>query len=360
MEKNNEEYYNNVIKASLRIAFIALLFLLSYLILKPFLIMTVWGIIIAIGIYPIFRKLSEKLGNKDKMASTIITLSALALIIIPSFFMLSSTVDSVKDIKESYAAGTLVVPPPPANVAEWPVVGKSVYGAWNLASTNIDDALKTFEPQIKEYVPVILDSLAGLGGTILLSIVSIIIAGILLLQAEAAEKTSKKIFDYLLGKYAEGFTDLANLTIRSVVQGILGIAIIQSLAAGILMLAYSIPGAGLWALIVLFLAIVQLPPTIIMLPVAIYVFSIMSTTSAVIFFILAMFISVADALLKPIFLGRGVDVPMLVILLGAIGGMIFMGILGLFLGAVILALTYKVFTSLINPEESAKEIEQAE
>jgi predicted PurR-regulated permease PerM len=310
----------------------------------------VWGIIIAIGIYPIFKKLSELLGNKDKLAATIISLLAISLIIAPSVLMLDSTITSVQNIAAEYEAGTLTIPSAPAKVAEWPVIGKPTYEIWQLASTNIESAIKTLEPQIRKYGPKLIDTIAGLGGTILFSILSIILAGVLLLQAKSAEKITQSIFKFLVGKNGEQFTDLTTATIKSVVQGVLGIALVQSIAAGILLVAFGIPAAGLWALIVLILAIIQLPPTLILLPIAIYGFSIMDTTPAIIFLVLSIIVSAADTFLKPIFLGRGVDVPMLVILLGAIGGMITFGILGLFIGSIILAITYKVFQALINNE----------
>ena len=345
---DNEAFYNRAISASLRVAFVAFLFFLSYLIIKPFLLMVVWGIIIAVGIYPLFQKLSSLLGKKDKLAATIITLTALAIIIAPSILMLESTIDNVQNVAAEYEAGTLVIPPAPAEVAEWPEIGKPLFEVWQLASTNIEGAIKTLEPQIKEYGPKFIDSIAGLGGTILLSIISIIIAGVLLLQAKNGEKVTHRVFKFLIGKDGEEFTNLTTATIKSVVQGVLGIAVVQSIAAGLLMVLFDIPAAGLWALIVLILAIVQLPPTIILLPVAIYGFSVMDTTSAIIFLVLSMVVSIADTFLKPLFLGRGVDVPMLVILLGAIGGMIAFGILGLFIGSVVLAITYKVFQALVD------------
>ncbi len=174
-----------------------------------------------------------------------------------------------------------------------------------------------------------------------------------MLKSTAAEKTAHKIFKLLIGRDGEDFTTLASATITSVVQGILGIAIIQSAASGIVMLIFGIPAAGLWALVVLFLAIIQLPPILILLPVAIYGFSVLDTTSAVVLLILSIIISGADTFLKPLFLGRGVDVPMMAILLGAIGGMLAFGILGLFVGAVILAIAYKAFMALIERADEA-------
>jgi len=352
-QSDSESSYNTGISAALRIGFVALLLILSFLILEPFIVMVMWGIIIAVGIYPIFRRLSSLLGNRDKLASTIITLVAIALIIIPSILLLDSTINSIQSIAAEYEAGTLKVMPPAEDITEWPLVGKPLYETWKLASVNLEAALKALEPQIKEYGPKIVEAVVGLGGTILLSIISLIIAGVLLLKSESFDRTARKVFTLLIGKNGEEFTSLASSTISSVVQGVLGVALIQSAAAGIVMLLFDIPAAGLWALLVLILAIIQLPPLLILLPLSIYGFSVMDTTPAVIFLILNIVISGADTFLKPLFLGRGVDVPMLVILLGAIGGMMAFGMLGLFVGAVILAIAYRVFQALIG-EDSAK------
>ncbi len=348
MKTGNEEYYERVITAALRISFVALLFRLSYIILKPFLMLVVWSVIIAVSVYPLFEKLSDKLGRKQKLVAALIAIIGVAIITVPSVLMTNSAIQGTKALIDKFERGTLTVPPPEQSVAELPVIGKPVYEAWQMASVSIEKTVEAFRPQIEAFVPKLLDGVMGIGGAIFLFIIAIIIAAVFLLQAEAGEKTTHKVLALLSGANAENLTNLIVLTIRSVVQGILGIAFIQSFAAGVLMLAFGIPGAGLWALIVLLLAIMQLPPTLILLPVAIYAFSIMSTTSAIIFLILALLVSVSDTILKPFLLGRGVDVPMLVVLLGAIGGMIAFGILGLFVGAVVLAVAYKVFQALIE------------
>ena len=197
---SDENLSNRPILIALRISFVAFLFLLSYLIIKPFLLMVVWGIIIAVGVFPIFKRLSKILGNKDKLSSIILTLTALALIIAPTVLMLNSTVVSVKNIAEQYETGTLVIPPPSGKIAKLPVIGKPISKVWLLASDNLKNAIKTLEPQIKKYYPKVIHAVSGLGGTILLSIVSIIIAGVLLLQAESSEQTTHKVFRFLVGK----------------------------------------------------------------------------------------------------------------------------------------------------------------
>jgi predicted PurR-regulated permease PerM len=269
---------------------------------------------------------------------------------------MESAIGGIQNLAAELEEGTYKVPPPSENVSGWPLIGKTVYDTWKLASVNIEAAIKVFEPQIKEFASNILSGILGLGSTILLTIISIIIAGALLVKADTAEIAARKAFKILICKKGEGFTELAGATIRSVVQGVLGVAIIQSVVSGIVvMLIFDIPLAGLWALIVLFFAIIQLPPLIILLPIAVYSFSILDTTSAIIFLVISIIISMSDAIIKPIFLGRGVDVPTLVILLGAIGGMMLAGVIGLFVGAVVLAIAYKVYQALLEdttlPEE---------
>lgn len=351
----DDAYYTKAIAAALRIGFVGLLVVLSYLILKPFLFVIMWGIIIAVGIYPLFKKFAALLGNRKKLASTLITFFALALLIVPSYFLMESAIGGIKTLAAELETGTFKIPPPSENVAGWPIIGKPVYEAWKLASVNIEGATKAFEPQIKELGSKILSGILGLGSTVLLTLVSIIIAGALMAKADSAELVARKAFKILIGKRGEGFTELAGATIRSVVQGVLGVAFIQSVLSGIVMLIFNIPLAGLWALIVLFLAIIQLPPLLILLPVAVYGFSILDTTSAIIFLVLCVIISLSDALLKPIFLGRGVDVPTLVILLGAIGGMMLAGVIGLFVGAVVLAIAYKVYQALLEDTSLTEE-----
>ena len=351
----DDAYYTKAIAAALRIGFVGLLVVLSYLILKPFLFVIMWGIIIAVGIYPLFKKFAALLGNRKKLASTLITFFALALLIVPSYFLMESAIGGIKTLAAELETGTFRIPPPSENVAGWPIIGKPVYEAWKLASVNIEGATKAFEPQIKEFGSKILSGILGLGSTVLLTLVSIIIAGALMAKADSAELVARKAFKILIGKRGEGFTELAGATIRSVVQGVLGVAFIQSVLSGIVMLIFNIPLAGLWALIVLFLAIIQLPPLLILLPVAVYGFSILDTTSAIIFLVLCVIISLSDALLKPIFLGRGVDVPTLVILLGAIGGMMLAGVIGLFVGAVVLAIAYKVYQALLEDTSLTEE-----
>jgi predicted PurR-regulated permease PerM len=352
---NLETTHRKAMITALRLGFIALLIFASYAIIKPFILPIAWGIIIAVAIYPMHKKFSAILGNREKLSATIIVLVLLAILVIPSVLFIESTATGIQNIAGQISSGEFSIPQPTAEVAAWPLIGNPVYDLWMLAATNFEEFLIKFRPQISEYVPKLLSSAAGFGGTLLVFIISIIIAGVFLPTAKTSEKAAKSIFKTLVGDYGEEFVGLSAATIRSVVQGVIGVALIQSLMGGLGIWLIGIPAAGLWALIILLLAIMQLPPLLILLPLAVYAFTIADTTPAVIFLIWSILVSMSDAFLKPLFLGRGVDVPMLAVLLGAIGGMILGGIIGLFVGAVVLAITYKVLRALLVENAFEKE-----
>ena len=345
--QNNEASYNRTVYAALRIGFIAVLIYWSFAIIKPFVMPVAWGIIIAVAVYPLHQKIARLLGNREKLASVLITLIGLALLIIPSIFFIDSTVAGLQNFASQLKAGTLNIPLPAENVAGWPVIGKPIYDIWLLFSQNADAAIIKFAPQLKGLAAMLLSAASGLGKALIMFIISIIIAGALFNQAEASKRAAKSIFATLIGKHGDNFTELSVSIIRSVLQGILLVALIQSLLGGIGIQLIGIPAAGLWAIIILLLAIMQLPPLLILGPLAIYAFTIADTTPAVLFLIWSILVSLSDAILKPLLLGRGVSVPMLAVLLGAIGGMILSGIIGLFVGAVVLAISYKLFEALL-------------
>jgi predicted PurR-regulated permease PerM len=189
----------------------------------------------------------------------------------------------------------------------------------------------------------LLSSAADMGGAILMFIVSVIVAGVLLAYSENGSRFANRFAIRLAGDQGGDYVRAAESTVRSVAVGILGIAFIQAVLAGLGMLVAGIPGAGLWAFLCLLLAITQIGSLPVLLPAVIYMFVTADTLPAVLFTVWAVLVGLSDNILKPILLGRGVEAPMLVVLLGAIGGLIASGVVGLFVGAVIFTLGYKLF-----------------
>ena len=331
------------IDIAIRISLVALLSYWSFLICKPFLILILWAIIIAVAIFPLFKKFESLFGKNKKLAITVFTLITLSILIVPSILLITSLIESAKGLAETMQTGTLHIPPPPGNVAEWPIVGKSIFSLWNAASENLVDTLSQFKAELKVAGTWLLSATAGTLGSVLQFVISIIIASVFIANASGANKFLKSLFIRIAGETGKDFAEICGATMRSVAQGVLGVAFIQAILAGIGLLVMDVPGAGLWTLGVLLLAIMHLPTILLLGPIAIYVFSITTTIPAVLFLIWSLLVGLSDNVLKPMFLGRGMDIPMLVILIGAIGGMMLHGIIGLFIGAVILAIVYKLF-----------------
>ncbi len=354
-DSDEKIFQGRVLTAAIRIGLVVLLAFWSFKIFQPFIIPVVWGIVIAVAIYPLYEKLLAVLHNRHGIAGSIVVLLGLIVLIVPIVLLSDTLVDGTKFLADGLQKGSLVVPPPPESVETWPVIGSHLNTIWSLASHNLEEALNRIEPVLIEFGGWLLSAGAGAGLEILQLMIAIVIAGVLLARASSGQDMVLKIAVRITGPRGGDLANLATATIRSVAQGVLGIALIQSILAGIGFLLVDVPGAGIWAVLVLFVAVIQLPPLLIIGPIIVYVFATSETLTAVLFMIWGLFVSAGDAFLKPLLLGRGVEIPMPVILVGAIGGVISSGIIGLFVGAVVLAVSYKLFLAWLNVDvESAK------
>jgi len=331
------------IEIAIRLGVIFLIMAWCLQILTPFIGLLAWGAIIAVAIYKPFQKLVAKLGGRKKLAVTLIAVGSIAAVLIPVVWLSSSMMESATTIGEQINSGTVEIAPPSESVREWPLIGEKTYTIWHQASVDLSALLQRHPEQVTTVGKKLIGAAKGVGAGIFQFIISMLIAAAFLSSAESAGAAMKRLATRLAGEQGEPLLTLSTATIRSVAVGVIGIAFIQAVAGGVGMMFAGVPAAGLLAIVILVFAIAQLPPILVLGPVAFYVFSVETTTISVIFLIWSIIVSMSDAVLKPMFLGRGVDAPMLVILLGAIGGMITSGIVGLFIGAVILALGYKLF-----------------
>ena len=348
--ESQEILRKNIIEAVIKVAVLGIMAFWAFQLIKPFLIPAIWGMILAVATEPFIARVSKKAGGRRSLAAGLFVFVIIAVIIIPTVLLVLSSVDKIQVMAELMQNKALTIPPPPESVAGWPFVGKSLYGAWHLASTNLAMALKQYAPQIKTAIEAVLSSVGGGVSGIFMAIFSTCIAGVFLAKAEPSAGVARKVFTRFTGDKGLKIADLAVATIRGVMQGVVGVAVIQAILSALGMLVVGVPAAGLWAVLVLVCAVSQLPPILILGPVAAYIFSVSSTTTAVLFVVWCIFIMAIDGVLKPLLMGRGVDVPMLVILIGSLGGMIFSGIIGLFVGAVVLAIMYTLFTAWLDEE----------
>ena len=359
----DRSFQKNAMASFVQIAALVILAAWCLQIVAPFISVILWGMIIAVALYPLHMSLAGKLGGQEKLSATLFAVLGLAILLVPTYVLTDSSLTALKSVGEQLRAGTVTINPPNESVADWPVIGERVHAIWSGAADNLEATINMFGEQLKRLGGTTVRFAGSIAVGVLQFVASIIIAGVFLVGAEGGHRTSLKFATSLVGDGGERLTDLAVATIRSVAKGVLGVAIIQTLLAAIGLVVMGIPAAGIWSFLVLMLAIMQLPPLLIMGPIAIWVFSVAEPLPATIFLVYALIVSFSDGILKPLFLGRGVDVPMLVILLGAIGGMLMSGIVGLFIGAIVLAIGYQILVAwmetdeLNNPRQPAAEAE---
>jgi|TARA_B110000240_G_C13509685_1_gene458464 predicted PurR-regulated permease PerM len=348
---NQEQFLSNILEAAIRLSVLGLLFYLCLQITSPFILVLMWAAIVAIAVYPLYLVLVPLLGNKEGLTASLMVLVTLAAFIVPVINMSGSLIGTAQSINEQITAGTLQIPPPSESVREWPLIGEKTHNAWTMASESLSDAAVQYREELISLSQSTLGIIGSFGGALFTFIFATIFAGVFLPYAKSGYALSVKLMSRLADHRGKEFADLTIQTVRSVAQGVVGVAIIQATLSGIGLVLMDVPAAALWALLVLVFAIAQLPPILVLGPIMVWVFSANETTPAVIFMIYGILVSSSDAFLKPLFLGRGMDIPMPVILIGAIGGMLFAGIIGLFIGAIILALGYSLFMIWLNDQK---------
>jgi predicted PurR-regulated permease PerM len=337
------------------IALVGGLAVLCFRVFSPFLNLMVWSIILAVTLYPLHQWLARRIGGRQGLASTILVILGVSLIVVPTWFLMNSFADSVQRFVGAMQQNTLQIPTPREGIRSWPIVGKDIYAFWSKAHTDLPGLVQSMQPKIGELARDALSMVARIGGTMLLFLVSFVVANIVMAYGESAAHSGRAVLCRVAGtSRGESLTKLAVATVRAVALGVIGIAVIQALLIGLALLLADIPVAGLLALIAFVLGIAQVPALIITLPVIVYIWSSgdYSTGAAVAHTIILLVTGMADNVLKPLMLGRGVDVPMPVILFGALGGMASGGILGMFVGATALALGYELFKNWVatNPD----------
>jgi predicted PurR-regulated permease PerM len=356
MNQNNSNFYGyNFEKIADTIIRLGVLFLLiswCYDILKPFILIIIWAIVIAIAFSPVYERVVKIFRGKKVLATIFVALILLTLLVLPSIVITQSLYEEINNFAHYYQTSEHLIPPPPETTNSWPTITKPIVEIWASASKDISKVALKYAEELKVAGAFLLLSLAGIGKGILQFIISIIIAMGLLLYSESLVKVSKNIFIKLIGPNGEHYAEITVITIRNVVKGFLGVALIQALMIGVGFFLAGVPFAGIFTFICLFLAIIQIGIGPVAIPVVIYMYSVTDATTSTILAIWVGITLISDNILKPIFLGRGnPPAPMLVIFLGAIGGFIFNGFIGLFLGAVVLTLGYKFFLSWIEIAE---------
>jgi predicted PurR-regulated permease PerM len=336
---------------AVRLVVLALLGYWCFAILRPFLMPIVLGIVIAVALNPVYVRFERLLRGRKKSAAILLVLVCLAVLLIPTLLMSESLVEGVQMVTTRVHEGSIAIPPAPDKVAEWPVVGKPLYETWKLASTNLKVLVERMQPQLK-VVGLWLVSIAKQGVVAAaLATIGLLIAGVLWVRRDSAVGFAITLGRRIGGESGASLIPLAGRAIATVAKGVVGVAAIQAVLAAIGMVAAGIPGAGLWSLLVLIVAVAQLPTLLILGPAVLYLVAKSDSQWTIILFAgWSLIITFSETILKPILMGRGSDIPVAVILVGAIGGLILQGLIGLFVGAVVFSIGFTLFSGWIRAD----------
>jgi predicted PurR-regulated permease PerM len=348
------ELQRTVVALAMRLTLVALLAYWCFRIFRPFLIVVVWGIILAVAFDPLVGRVTRWVGGRRKLAIALLLVLGLTALLVPALALSGSLADGLHGLTALVESGSVEVPPPPAKVAEWPLVGDQVYETWSLASRNLAAILEKFGPQLKAVALWLVSLLKGAAVAVLLTVVAIVIAVYLLVRREVAVKTAYLVGAGIGGERGAEAIRFAGSTIGTVATGVVGVAVVQALLAAVGLVLAGVPAAGLWSALILILAVAQMPPLIVLAPAMLYVVATgESTLGAVAFIAWSLVVSLSDAVLKPLFMGRGSEIPAAVILVGAIGGMLLHGLIGLFVGAIVFSTGYSLLREWVLRESQS-------
>jgi len=318
--------------------------------LSPFVTPLLWAIIFAIILYPLYDGFQKKIKGKKSLAATIIVLCILGIVILPSVSFFGNVTSSIMEIKSGIDEGTLVISKPGQTIKDWPIIGEKVYALLDSASTNLEKTLIDHKDQIKDIAAKVVGSIVSSIVTILQIVLSVIIAGVLM-ASTSAQNLATNFIMRIAGNKGDEFIEIIISTVRQVVKGVIGVAIIQTMIQAVGLFLCGVPFPGLLTLLCLILSIIQIGPIIVNIGVIAYLFSTGDSSTAAIFWTVYLLLSgLSDNVLKPLLLGKGAMVPMLVIFIGVIGGFMMSGFVGLFVGPIVFSIGYKLFEAWMEDQ----------
>ena len=343
----------DAIHLAVRLGLLAFLAYWSFILVQPFVPILAWSAVLAVALYPAFDWLSSHLGGRPRLAATIVTALCLATIIGPAAWLGVVLIDNLVEISERLGNGRLVVPSPPAGLGDWPIIGQPLYQLWSMASHNLEAAFRQFAPYLKPVAGYLLVFAGGLGIGALKFLLSVILAGFLFPSGPRLVSASKGFLSHVVAQRGGEFLALAGATIRSISQGVIGIAIFQAVLIGLGLKLIGVPHASVLSFAVLIFGILQIGSLIVLLPVIIWIWSVKDFAIALPITIFLALAGISDNVLKPLLMGRGLATPMPVIFIGLIGGTLAHGIVGLFVGPIILAVAWELITAWIREDKVA-------
>jgi predicted PurR-regulated permease PerM len=336
------------VDAMIQVAGLVLLAGWTFVLVEPFLAVIAWSLILAIVLYPLFDFFTTRLRMNRVLAALLVTCISLGVLLGPATWLGVSLVGTLRALAEQLGSGGLVLPAPPDSVKHWPLIGDGVYQLWSLASTNMEDALARIGPQLEPFSGALL-GFAGNAGIGMLEFLSgVLISGILLLPGPAIVDGAKTIARRVATRRGDELVDMSMTAIRGLARGVIGIAILQALLVGVGFIAAGVPAPGLLSFLVLIFAIVQVGAFVVLVPVTLWGWFVFDTTTFILFTAYMLPVGACDNVLRPFAMGHGLKTPAAIVFIGLIGGILVHGVIGVFIGPIVLAIAWELVQAWIK------------
>jgi predicted PurR-regulated permease PerM len=352
---SNLNQTNTFVDSIIRMIFLLIIIVWCILILHPFASVLLWSIILTLALLPLHRKLTKKFGDKPKVASFILVATILLIVIVPIFIMITALTKEIIQLKSGFFTESFVMPLPDEKIKTIPLIGSKLYETWMIAATDKETFIMSHKDQLIEYGAIVIKGIAGAVGGVIQLVLALCIAGILLVRNDIGI-AMRHFFNKIAGVRGDEFADLSIKTVGTVLKGVLGEGFVLAILHAIVFVLADVPYPGALTLLVFVFAVMQIPVFLVTIPVIMYFFITKETMPAVLWTGVLTLVTLSDNVLTPLMLGKGAPVPIVVIFIGVLGGFVLSGFIGLFTGAIVMSLGYKLFLEWIKPTDlSVKE-----
>jgi predicted PurR-regulated permease PerM len=347
-------------RKTLAIFFIAALLVICLWIMQPFLPATVWAATLAIATWSIMRRLQARLWNKRGLAVMVMSLALLLIFVVPFWLAIGTIVANADAIMHwGEMAATVDVPPPPGWVGDIPLVGERITLGWQrIADSEAQDLLQRIRPYTGMLVTWFAGAVGSFGKVLLQFLLTVAIAALFYARGEQAAAYAKRFGSRLAGDRGEQAVVLAGQAIRGVALGVVVTAFVQAAISSAALFATGVPYAAVLSALCFMLCIAQLGPALVLIPAVIWMYWSGAAIPATILLVCTVIAQAMDNVLRPVLIRRGVDLPLLLILVGVIGGLVAFGLIGIFLGPMVLAVGYTLLDAWVaetsEPDGSRK------
>lgn len=334
--------HGTIVELAVQICSLALLIYLAVVMVMPFLTIMVWSVILADVMYPAFDWMVARLRMPRVAAALLLILLCFVVLLGPAALLGVSLIETVRSLAERLASGNVAVPPPPEAVKTWPLIGDDLYASWFLASTNLKAALVQIAPLLKPFSGTLLEYAGNAGIGMLKFFIAVVISGFLLLPGPALVDSGRLVFRRVAAGRGDEFMDLIGATIRNLARGVIGLSLLQALLAGVGFIVAGVPAAGFLSFLILLVGIIQVDALIVIIPVIAWSWIKMDAAMALIFSAYMIPVGLLNNLLRPFVMAHGLKTPMLIIFLGVMGGILVHGVIGVFVGPIVLAIGWEL------------------